>query len=43
MAPNRCNISLKGAVLPGRNDTDMGPANVLHVWHNTASKTKDLI
>ena len=25
-----CNISLKGAVLPGCNDAEMGPANLLH-------------
>ena len=29
-ARNRCDISLKGAVLPGHNDTEMGPANLLH-------------
>ena len=27
----RCDISSKGAVLPGRNDAEMGPANSLHV------------
>ena len=26
----RCDICLKGAVLPGRNDVEMGPANSLH-------------
>ena len=26
----RCDISSKGAVLPGRNDAEMGPANSLH-------------
>ena len=25
-----CDISLKGAVLPGRNGMEMGPANSLH-------------
>ena len=30
-ARQRCNISSKGAVLPGRNDAEMGPANSLHV------------
>ena len=29
-ARHRCNISLKRAVLPGRNDAEMGPANLLH-------------
>ena len=27
---HRCNISSKGAVLPGRNDAEMGPKNSLH-------------
>ena len=26
----RCDISFKGAVLPGRNDAEIGPANSLH-------------
>ena len=30
-ACQRCDISSKGAVLPGRNDAEMGPANSLHV------------
>ena len=29
-ARHRCNISSNGAVLPGRNDAEMGPANSLH-------------
>ena len=29
-ARHRCNSSLKGAVLPGRNDAVMGSANLLH-------------
>ena len=29
-AHHRCDISSKGAVLPGRNDEEMGPANSLH-------------
>ena len=29
-ARHRCDISSKGAVLPGRNDAEMGPANSLH-------------
>ena len=33
-ARHRCNISSKGAVLPGRSDVDMGPANSLHAWVN---------
>ena len=27
---HRCNISSKEAVLPGRNDAEIGPANLLH-------------
>ena len=27
---HRCEVSSKGAVLPGRNDAEMGPANSLH-------------
>ena len=30
-ARHRCDISSKGAVLLGRNDAEMGPANSLHV------------
>ena len=30
IAHHRCNISSKEAVLPGRNDAEMGPANSLH-------------
>ena len=29
-ARHRCDISQKGAVFPGRNDVEMGPANLLH-------------
>ena len=29
-ARHRCDISSKGAVLPGRNDAENGPANSLH-------------
>ena len=29
-ASHRCDISSKGAVLPRRNDAEMGPANSLH-------------
>ena len=29
-ARRRCNISSKGAVLRGRNDAEVGPANSLH-------------
>ena len=31
-ARHRCNISSKGAVLPARNDEDMGPTNWLHAF-----------
>ena len=41
-ARHRCDISLKGAVFPGRNDAEMGPANSLHARRNTASIIKDL-
>ena len=30
LARHRCDISSKGAVLPGRNDAEIGPANSLH-------------
>ena len=40
---HRCNISSTGAVLPGRNNAEMGPANSLHASAYTASSTKDLI
>ena len=29
-ARHRCDISSKGAMLPGRDDAEMGPANLLH-------------
>ena len=29
-ARHRCDISSKEVVLPGRNDVEMGPANLLH-------------
>ena len=28
-------------MLPGHNDADIGPANSLHAWRNTASIMKD--
>ena len=36
-ARHRCNISSKGAVLPGRNDAEMGPANSLHASATAAT------
>ena len=44
-ARHRCNISLKGAVLPGRNDAEMGPANSLHAsaFYSEYNKRFDLI
>ena len=42
-ARHRCDISSKGAVLPGRNDAEMGPANSLHALAYSASTMKDLI
>ena len=41
MARHGCDISLKGAMLPGRNDAEMGPAKSLQVSLNTASIMKD--
>ena len=38
-----CNISSKEAVLPGRNDAEMGPANSLSASTNTASTLKNLV
>ena len=38
-----CYISLKEAVLPGRNDVEMGPANSLQASAYTASIIIDLI
>ena len=32
-ARHRCDISSKGAVLPGRNDAEMGPANSLQEYN----------
>ena len=40
---HRCNISMKGAVLPRRNDAQMGYPNSLLLRRNAASITKDLI
>ena len=42
-AHHRCDISSKGAVVPGRNDAEMGPANLLHASGITASARKDLM
>ena len=39
-ALNRCHISLKGAVLPGHNDAEMGLANSLQLQPNTMSIMK---
>ena len=40
---HRCEISLKGAVLPGRNDAEMGPQTHYTLWRCTASIIKYLI
>ena len=42
---HRCDISLKGAVLPGRNDVEMGPANSLHAsaYYSEYNERYDLI
>ena len=42
-ARHRCDISLKEAVLPGRNDVEMGPPTRYTLWRITASIMKDLI
>ena len=43
MARHRCDISSKGAVLPGRNDVEKGPANSLYtsVYHSKYNKRFD--
>ena len=45
MARHRFNISSKGAVLPGRNDVEMGPANSLHAsaYYSKYNERFDLI
>ena len=45
MACHCCNISMKGAVLPGRNDAEMGPTNLLHTlaYYNEYNERFDLI
>ena len=40
-ARHRCDVSSKGAVLRGRNDAEMGPANSFTLRRNTASIMKD--
>ena len=40
---HHCDISSKGAVLPGRNDAEMGPPTHYMLWHNAASIMKGLI
>ena len=40
---HRSNISSKGAVSSGRNDAEMGPANLLHASSSIASTIKDSI
>ena len=42
---HRCNISSKGAVLPGRNDPEMGSANSLHAsaYYSEYNERFDLI
>ena len=44
-ARHRYDISSNGAVLPGRNDAEMGPANSLHApaYYNEYSERFDLI
>ena len=44
-ARHRCDISSNGAVLPGRNDAEMGPANSLHAsaYHSEYNERFDLI
>ena len=42
MTRYHCNISSKGAALPGRNEGEMGLANSLHASRNATSIMKDL-
>ena len=44
-ARHHCDISSKGAVLPGRNDAEMGPANSLHAsaYYSKYNERFDLI
>ena len=44
-ARHRSDISSKGAVLLGRNDAEMGPANSLHAWayYSECNERFDLI
>ena len=43
-ARHRCDIFVKGAVLPGRYDAEMGPANSLHAsaYYSEYNETSDL-
>ena len=45
MTRHRCDISLKKAVLPGRNDAEMGPANSLQAlaYYSKYNERLDLI
>ena len=43
MARHHCDISLKGAVLPLRNDMKMGFTNLLHASVKAVSIMQDLI
>ena len=44
-ARHRCYISSKGAVLPGRNDAEIDPANSLHAsaYYSEHNETFDLV
>ena len=44
-ARHLCDVSSNGAVLPGRNDTEMGPANSLHAsaYYSEYNERFDLI
>ena len=44
-ARHRCDISSKGAVLPGRSDAEMSPANSLHAsaYYSKYNETFDLL
>ena len=39
----RCDISLKGAVLPGHNDAEINHTNSLQLCRNAASRMNNLI
>ena len=43
MVFHRCDISSKEAVLPGRNDAEMGPANLYSQYNETYERFCNII